>query len=112
MTQPWFDAGTYGWMISVVMAVAGASTALLAAKLGPRGRGRRGILASFYIQLVISVLLVIFGIAGYFLDQPRGVWTSLVIPGVIGCVVTAVTLPPVLRTYRRAQRSFAAQGSA
>lgn len=111
--EPWFDAQTYGWVIPVLLGVVGFSTGMLGEKLAPRGKARKPIFASLYLQEIGSVLLLVVGLVGRIMGQPYVVWSAIVIPGVIGLVVTSITMLRLNRIYRRStQKAVAVQSGA
>src|SRR4051794_111569 len=106
--EPWFDAKAYGWIIAVLSGGAGFSTGMLGEKLAPKGKAKRPIFTSLYVQEVASALLVCAGVAGRIAGQPYVVWSALLIPGVIGLVVTSLTIVRLERIYRKSNGKMVA----
>ena len=100
--EPWFNADAYGWVPAVLSGLAGFSTGMSGEKLGPKGKGRKVIFTSLYVQIVGSLLLIAVGLFGRSAGQPYAVWSSLLIPGIIGTVVVTATIFRLQRVYRKA----------
>ena len=102
MAEPWFDANAYGWIPAVISGMAGFSTGMLGERLAPRGKARRPIMTSLYVQIIGSLLLVLAGVVARAAQQEYAVWWSLMLPGLIGLVVVSVTIVRLNRKYRKA----------
>lgn len=103
MTDPWFDPIRYSWLFGTVYGVSCGLLGSLTGVLAPLGKGRKFLIATFYLMLVIAVLLLIGGVVGYLTGQPYGVWYGLGLPGVLGVILIPSLLPVVYIRYREAE---------
>jgi hypothetical protein len=108
--EPWFDP-RFSWAPGLLFGVAGAATSIIAGKLAPLGKARRGVLGSLYAQLVISALLLCIAAYARSAGQPFMIWgPGIALPGLINSVVLSITTIKTIRIYREAgERRLAAQ---
>ncbi|MGQ9650757.1 MAG: hypothetical protein ACUVXJ_11660 [Phycisphaerae bacterium] len=94
MSEPWFDANTFGTMYGIIGRGIGGT---LCGVLAPRGKGRRFVVGSMAFFLVAGAVQLIVGLIALACRQPYGIWYPMVLCGVI-LVAVMGPLIPVIRT--------------
>lgn len=108
MTEPWFDpnwfGADFGGIGGSLCGVLGGTWGAMVGYLAPRGRGRRFVVTSTVVLIVLGASQLLFGAAALLCGQPYGIWYPPTLLGVIMCGVLGAGLPVVLRRYRQAER--------
>ncbi len=103
MSEPWFDANTFGTMYGVIGGgVGGILCGVLGAIggiLAPRGKGRRFVLGSMAVLVVAGAVQLVIGLIALASGQPYGIWYPMVLCGVILVTVIAPLIPLVRTRY-------------
>jgi hypothetical protein len=103
MVEAWFDANHWAWLPGTLLGVLGGCWGAAVGVLGPRGKGRAGVLAAGWLLLAASAVLLTAGVVALVTGQPYGVWYGLGLAGVIGVIVLGVNLPVAVMAYRAAE---------
>lgn len=93
VTEPWVDPRVMIWAGSIGGSLVGLWGGLfgsLCGRLVPKGKGRRWLLGSLYVQVAVGVAALLSGLVALFAGQPYAVWY----PGLLlGVILTATGVP-------------------
>ncbi len=103
MSEPWFDANLYAWIPGTSVGIMGGILGSLVGTLAPRGKAKNLVLGLHTLAIVVSAILLVFGVVAFVQGQPYGVWYGLGLPGVLGIAVFGVLFPVVSKRYREAE---------
>jgi hypothetical protein len=107
MAEPWFNPSTFGsWYGEISGAgggILGGILGALAVTLAPRGKAKTLVLVGMAAFFALGVVSTILGLVAMAAGQPWGIWSPMLIVGVIFTWAMAVNFPVVLRRYREAE---------
>lgn len=103
MSEPWFDANTFGTMYGIIGGGVGGTLCGVLGAIGgilaPRGKGRRFVLGSMVFFVVAGAVQLIIGLIALASGQPYGIWYPMVLCGVILVAVMGPLIPVVRNRY-------------
>lgn len=103
MSEPWFDADTFGTMYGIIGGgVGGTLCGVLGAVggiLAPRGKGRRFVLGSMTTLVVAGAVQLVIGLIALVSRQPYAIWYPMVLCGGILIAVMGPLIPVVRTRY-------------
>jgi MFS family permease len=103
MVNPWFNPIMYAWIPGTALGIVGGLYGAIVGMLAPRGKAKKLILGLHFSLIFASAVLLILGIAAYFLGQPYGIWYGFILPGIIGIVVIGALTPVIFNRYQEAE---------
>jgi len=115
MSEPWFDANTFGTLYGAIGGgVGGSLMGCLGAFIGyfaPRGKHRRFAMSAMLFFLVLGVIQLALGLVALMARQPFGIWYPMLLCGGIAVLVIGPLLPMIRLRYAQAeQRRLDAEG--
>lgn len=105
---PWFDqqmAGMVGGLLGAgVGTIFGGIGGGVGGPLAALGKARGFVLGIFYLGVLLGIGLIGVAVVAAVTGQPWWVWTSFLLPGVIGAGVMGGLLPVIKARYRQAEQ--------
>jgi hypothetical protein len=96
----WAILNQYIWVPGVTSGSLGVIAGSLAGIFAPYGRHKRLVLSLMYSAVALSAIWLIIGVAAYLSGQPRRLWYSYFVPGVVVGSSIGGILGVVTRRYR------------
>jgi hypothetical protein len=108
MVQPWFEPDTFGMWYGIVGGggfgtLMGIGGGIAGSFLIPRGIGRRWVLGSMVIIVLLGLAQTAFGLYALFAGQPYGIWYPPTLAGAISALVVGCLLPAFRKLYAVAE---------
>jgi multidrug transporter EmrE-like cation transporter len=103
MSEPWYDANAWGWLLGTVYGCLAGLWGALAGTLAPQGKARLLIMGLGWLFIVSAAIFLAAAVTALCTGQPYGVWYGLGLPGLLGVVLYGALLPVARFRYRQAE---------
>ncbi len=103
MTEPWFDANTYAWILGTLLGVAGGVEGTLAGVFAPRGKLKTLVMGMHFTIMGTCCILLAAGMVALVAGQPYGIWYGLGFPGLLGLVIFGPLTVVIHKRYAEAE---------
>ena len=99
--EQWFNPQTAGILGGIIGTVLGSTGALIGCSCGicVRKGWKRFIYTIFILAITVSIVLLVTGVVALCVKQPRHVWYSFLLPGVVGNLVFLGIFPSVRKRF-------------
>lgn len=108
MAEPWFDPNTFGaWFGAIAGGGGGTLVGCFGGLIGylaPRGKGRRFVLSTMAVIVVLGMVVLGIGAFAMVSGQPYGIWYPLVLCGGLFAIIVGCLFPAVRRRFEQAER--------
>lgn len=107
MSEPWFEPNTFGTLYGVICGGVGGTLigcfGSLANNLARKGKGRRFVLGTLTVIVILGLIQLGIGLAALLTGQKFGIWFPIVLAGAIFTGVVGPLIPSFRKRYTHAE---------